>query len=1020
MIHLHLHTRYSVGDGLNKSEEFAEKAGEGSALAITDHDCMGGVIEHKDACQKHGVKPLYGVEVTLEEKYHLTLLAKDDGGLKNLYKLCKSSRDNQSLRKYSGGVIALSGDMKSAISQAILTENDEMLSFYLDLYRDIFGDDFYLEYINHGLFEHNIIESGLDELSGERVRTNDVHYLGPGDVPAHGVLICDRLSKRADIGDLKMHNIDSAHLKDIELFGPEKDIAETCNVDPSASQIFLPEFDFPEKFDEEKDFFRHLVRQGLREKELMTDEYLYRAKEEVEIIEQMGYVGYFLIVWDFMKYAHRNNIPVGPGRGSGGGSLVAYSMGITDIDPIEHELIFERFLNPDRVSMPDFDIDFCMFRRTEVIEYVKEKYGVDSVGGICTYGQLKPRAAWKTAARVLSVPYFEQDVYSKALPDTISGLSMSDVFGRDGEVVEEVDAEYEKLYDMVKGKQKLKDANKMAIGLEDSYKNVGRHAAGVLISDKPLEEYTPVWDLSLESSPIDPDHGMYLCSQLTMEDVEDAGLVKFDFLGLKELSVIDYCLKLIKQEYNIEVDINSIPYDDKNTYDLISTGKNLGMFQISGNGISQFMSYMKPEVFGDIVAAVALYRPGPMDYEDGMHNEYVKRKHGVSDVVYPHESLEPVLSDTYGIIVYQEQVMKIAQVVAGYSMGQADILRRAVGKKKKKEMDKQKKVFLDGAKENGYTEELANELWDQIETFSRYGFNKAHSVGYAIIAYQTAWLKANYTEELLAAQMEVRSQDLEHVADFIYDASRFSIDVVEPDVQDARASFSTKDGKIYVGMKSIKNMNEEVCREIERNSPYESFNDFMETVKINKKQYDALLFSGAFDSLIGADSMDDKRQRRGDYDGKLEKFSVLQDSIESGQISMFDEEIYIHQNSENKMGERVMLEKEHHYLERYISGHPVDKYSVGDYKKISKLIDVTDPGYYNSIVLVKDIHEITTKNNELMGFVRIEDDTSRGDLTVFSDLYENGIDKGEVLYVEYEVDYYNERLNFILQYMEKL
>lgn len=1022
MIHLHTHSKYSVSDALPSSEQYAKKAGEGSSLALTDHDSMGGVIDHRNACQKHGVKPIYGVEATLDGgRHHLTLLAMNSRGLKNIYSLLKSDKTLGDLENCSGEVIALSGDLKGAIPQSILRNDKESLNHFLSEYQRIFKDRFFLEKIDHGLREQKIVNEVLEGLDVPSVRTNDVHYLSEKDARAHGILMCDKLNKRADLDWIMAHGLTSAYLCDLPECELTKEIAEACNVDLNLGNIYLPNFEFPSSFESESDYFRYIIRQSLKKKGLVKEPYLSRAKEEIEIIEKMGYVGYFLIVWDFIKYAHSENIPVGPGRGSGGGSLVAYLMEITNVNPITYDLLFERFLNPARVSMPDFDIDFCQLRRGEVIEYVKNKYGEECVGGIATFGELKARAAWKTAARVMSVPPFQQDAFSKLLPSTLDSETLQDIFDEDGKLNPEIDAKYEKLKIAISYYPGYRDVNKMAREIEGGYKNVSKHAAGILISDDLLEKYIPVWDLRKEDSPVDLDDEISLLSQFSMGDAEKAGLVKFDFLGLKELTVIDYAVKLIKKEHGIDIDPENLPLDDEKTYELLSSGRTLGIFQVSGHGLAHFMGMLKPNNINDIIAAVALYRPGPMDYKGGMHLEYVMRKNGQSEIVYPHEDLKPILEDTYGIIVYQEQVMQLARAVAGYSLGEADILRRAMGKKKKKEMDSQRYKFEKGMKDRGYSAELTNDMWEQIETFSRYGFNKSHAAAYGLITYQTAWLKANYMPELLAAQMQVRSGKLDKVSAFIDDAKYFGIEVVEPDVQFGNKNFTTKDGRVYVGMNSIKNINDDVAKKIEMEAPFDDLTDFFMRVPLTKKDLDGLLYSGAMDSLLKADTMVKKRHKRSELASQYKRFLPLKKKGQSGQTEMFKIHIELLEgHAESILTRRGMLDLEHEYLERYRSGHPVDPYKKrARVRGADNICDVTTVGSYSICGIIKEVKEITTYKNDLMAFVQVQDDTGTIDITVFPDDYEpKTFETKKILYMTINTDYYKDRLSSNLEFME--
>lgn len=699
--HLHVHTIYSAGDALGSSEDYAKRMPEGAALAITDHDTMAGYIDHHDACKKHDVKPIYGVECTLSNGRHLTLLAMNEEGYRNLCRMMHLEKTREVLQDYSEGVICLSGDLNGPLSVPILEEDAETLREWFGFLRETYGDRLYLEQIDHGLEEQNRVNRVLEKLAAPTVQTNDVHYPDRSDARAHAVFMADKLDKHIDMDWALYHGVDGAYLTEMPSQETADEIVDRCTFDLPVDEVdpIMPDFTPPEDYkvyvdaskDDQKQYLLNLGIRGLLrrvdDKEALNETYLPRLKHEWEIVCEMGYAGYYLIVYDFIEYAHQEGIPVGPGRGSGAGSLLAYALRITDIDPIRHGLLFERFLNPERVSMPDFDIDFAYRRREEVIDYVKEKYGDPSVSAICTYGTCKPKEAWKTAARPMGISRKLQDDFSDLyLPETKAGKSF-----------DEIDLE-----EALEEHPEAKGPIEMAAELEGAIRSVGRHAAGFVITPQHVEEYAP---LSPEDRAV----------QYDMEAAERMGLVKFDFLGLKELDVIDYAQDLVGHDVEM-------PHGDEETLEYISTGNTLGMFQISSEGFQQMMPKMQPEEFADLVASVALYRPGPKDA--GMIDDYIKRKNGDEPVEYPHPDLEECLKETYGVIVYQEQVMQIAQIIAGYSLGEADILRRAMGKKKTKVMNQQKPKFIEQAQERGYSEELARDLWSQIDTFSDYGFNK--------------------------------------------------------------------------------------------------------------------------------------------------------------------------------------------------------------------------------------------------------------------------------------------------------
>lgn len=1001
MIHLHVHTRFSVGDALASSYELAKSAGRGSVLAITDHDCMSGIVEHHKACRKFGVKPIYGMEATVEGKYHLTLLAKNQEGILNLFRLCRTNKTYGDLQRCSKGVIALSGDLMGAIPVAILNKDLPRLNKHLGRLTSIFGDDFYLEKIDHGLREQKIVNDTIDRLPVPAVWTNDVHYMKPEDVKTQILLMCDEHKRYADAEYLDYHAIDEAYLKELPDNPLAQEIADKCNASLQLGRPALPPFR-----DDEDDYLRKLAHRGFDERGC-PGSYKDRLEYELDVIQDMGYSGYFLIVWDFIKYAHDQGIPVGPGRGSGAGSLVAYVLNITNVDPIKRGLIFERFLNPDRVSMPDFDIDFSRERRGEVIRYVVKKYGEDRVAQICTFGELKAKSAWQSAARVLGVSSKQADHFSKSLPKPPKDSeSLSDIF-KNGRLKESVPQKYDKIAHLIT--DEIVPVVGMACELEGAYRSVGKHAAGVLISDGAVYNSIPVWDTGSDFMPIDSnknDDTRYM-SQLQYTDAEKMGLVKFDFLGLKELDVIEYALRFLREEGIPVPDIHEIPLDDEKTFDLISSGKTIGMFQIASQGMARMCEDMKPSRFADIVALVALYRPGPMDA--GMDRLYIRRKNGLEPVEYLHPDLEKILDDTYGVIVYQEQVMAIAQKICGYSLGEADILRRAMGKKKQKEMERQKEVFFNGGKELGYDYALLKELWRQIETFARYGFNRAHATAYGLITYQTAWLKAHYPAQLLAAQMQVRQDDLDEVTAYVREAWSLGLEVKEPDVQDSSAQFKTLGNTIYIGTSSLRSMDADLAQAIEDNAPYENLTSVFQVGSFNKQSMDAMLYSGALDSVLNGE----RHQARADFQAQYKKYWNESRDFSPDQESLFNLEIPFEEGVADPLDPRELLDLEKEYLGRYRTGHPVDEFrNRADSIGVEKIADLQEDCLICGLIV--DIHEITTKNGDLMAFLRMEDETGAIDVTVFPDDYdaeyfESLVEK--VVFCRLNVDYYEGKLS---------
>ena len=974
-------------------------------LAITDHNSMSGIVQHHYACRSNGVKPIYGVEVTTDENHHLTLLAKNEEGLKNLFHLCATDKSYEDLYRHRSGVIALSGDLMGAIPVSILREDRDELNRHLYQLKKTYKDDFYLEVIDHGLREQKKVNRVLNQLGVKKVRTNDVHYLNREDAELQSVLICDRLKRRLSIDNTNYHTIKEAWLKPMPEDEVAQEIALKCNVSLDLQNNFLPDFEIPKKFSDQYAYLKHLVYEGLRIRCPHADKtYEDRLEYELSVISNMGFPGYFLIVWDFVNFAHNQGIAVGPGRGSGAGSLVAYCLRITDLDPIKYNLLFERFLNPERVSMPDFDIDFCMSRRGEVIKYVVERYGQDSVCQIATFSELKPRSSWHSCARVLGVSAQDSDRFSKMLPEPPNDPEkIADVFEK-GRVKKTAPAKYQKLEYELKRNPKWRKVVDVASRLEGAYRSVGRGAAGVLISNGHLADYVPVWDTEGKDFPINvKDESKNITryvSQLDKNDSEKMGLVKFDFLGLAELDVIQYALELIGNQGKPVPDMSNIPLDDPKVFELISSGRTIGMFQVSSDGMAQMVGQMNASEFEDVVATVALYRPGPMDA--GMHEVYIRRKNGKEPVTYLHPDLEPILKTTYGVILYQEQVMEIAQVVCGYTLGGADLLRRAMGKKKADEMAMQKKTFMQGGSAKHYSLELLEELWRQIETFARYGFNRSHAAAYAMITYQTAWLKAHYTAELLAAQMQIRQSNFDDVRMFIEDAKSFGVEVFEPTVQKSSANFKVRDGQIWVGLSGIQNISTIVAEEIPRMPnpnneserkmpfpPYKNLTELFSKVTMSSKSLDSLVYSGALDLLLKGDTY----QARADLVAQSSKYLSYFRKQNPDQMNLFGSlEIPFESNIVERPETRFMLDKEREFLGRYRTGHPADEFRMQASKMGSKKIEEMrmTPGSTSWLCgIVTDLNEIATKNNDLMCFLKLEDESSFLDISVFPNDYDS-------------------------------
>jgi len=880
-VHLHLHTQYSLLDGANKISALVphvKKLGM-PAVAMTDHGNMFGAVEFYKRCVEAGVKPILGCEVYVAPKsrvdrvartddfeaggnYHLTLLAMNDDGYRNLCRLVtkgftegfyyKPRIDKELLRELNGGIIALSGCLSGEVNSSIAEHNVERARKVMEEYRAMFGDRYYVEIQDNKLEIQNAANKELVRLAAELglplVATNDCHYLHADDAKAHELLLCIQSKKPRD--DPKAWKLETHELW---VKGPEEmnaafaalpeavsntvAIAERCNVELKFGRYQFPVFQTPrgETLD---DHLETSARAGLQARfaaKRPDDAGVYhdRLAFELATIKKMGFAGYFLIVADFIGEAKRRGIPVGPGRGSGAGSLVAYSLGITDIDPIPYGLLFERFLNPERKSMPDIDVDFCFERRDEVIQYVKQKYGEDRVAQIAAFGTLKGKQAIKDVGRALGFTFAETDRIAKLYPAPKQGK----------------DYPLEKALEMEPRLREVRDAGprekelfENALKLEGLFRQTTTHASGIVISNRPLVEDVPLFT--------DPD-GLRI-TQYAYNEIDAIGLIKFDFLGLKTLTLIADAVRQVREGKGVELDFATIPLDDKKTYELLGRGDTVGIFQMESGGMRKLLTDLRPSVFEDIVAVNALYRPGPLD--SGMADQFIKRKRGKEPVRYLHPALEPILKQTYGVIVYQEQVMQTAQVLAGYTLGDADNLRRAMGKKKAEEMARERVRFLDGASKQGLKAELAGEIFDQMETFAAYGFNKSHAAAYALVSFQTAYLKAHYPHEFMAALLTMEMGDTDKTYKNIADCRERGIRILPPDVNESRESFTVAGDTIRFGLGAVRGVGGKAIEVIlaVREQPFSSFSDFCRRVRglvINKRVVESLIQCGAFDSL---------------------------------------------------------------------------------------------------------------------------------------------------------------------------
>ncbi len=1014
-VHLHLHTEYSLLDGAIRIKDLMCKVREFGmdSVAITDHGVMYGVIDFYKQAVKEGIKPILGCEVYTarrtrfdkepgkdSEQGHLVLLAENNCGYKNLMKIVscgfiegfyyRPRIDFEVLNEYSEGLIALSACLSGDIPAAIIQNNYAKARELAFKYLDIFGENnFYLELQINGIEEQNLVNQQLVTLSKETgiplVATNDVHYLLKEHAKSHDVLVCIQTGKTVDDEDRMKFSSDDFYLKTTEemqeMFKHFPDslkntvhIASRCNVELDFGSLHLPQFKVPDETDS-FEYLKTICYEGLSVRMGKTKlnegaRELLRLEEELSIIRQMGYIDYFLIVWDFIRYAKEKGIMVGPGRGSAAGSLVSFCLGITNIDPLKYNLIFERFLNPERISMPDIDIDFCYERRQEVIDYVVAKYGEDKVAQIITFGTMAARASIRDVGRAMGVPYNEVDVIAKMIPFQI---------GMNIERALELNPQLREIYGTDDNVKELIDTARQ---LEGMPRHASTHAAGVVISKMPITEYVP----------LQKNEGN-ITTQFPMVTLEELGLLKMDFLGLRTLTVIRDTLDLVKSKYQLSIDMDSLDMEDNNVYKLIGEGKTSGIFQLESAGMTQFMKELQPDSLEDIIAGISLYRPGPMDEIP----KYIKYKKNPSGIRYVHPLLENILDVTYGCMVYQEQVMQIFRELAGYSMGRSDLVRRAMSKKKASVMEQERHNFLNGAMKNGIDNKTANSIFDQMMDFASYAFNKSHAAAYAVIAYQTGWLKYYYPVEFMASLLNSFLGSSDKVSYYVHDCRLMNIDVLPPDVNESHVGFTVVNKKIRFGLVAVKNVGvnavHEIIKERQANGKFTDFQDFCQRVgaaQANKRCIESLIKSGAFDSLGIYRAV-----LMAVYESTID--SILQEKKRNveGQMNLFDinilqEETDLKENAypdieEFPAGRLLSMEKE--MLGLYLSGHPLKQYEkaisrdVTLFSKDLKLDLIEMEGHLpladgmevkvGGIINGKKVK--TTKSDNLMAFIEIED-----------------------------------------------
>ncbi len=1016
-VHLHTHSEYSLLDGASRVKDMVKraKALDMPAIALTDHGVMYGMVEFYNEARKAGVKPILGCEVYIAGKdrkdrnksddnrtYHLILLAKNQQGYKNLLKLVslghlegyyyKPRIDKSILQEYYEGLIVLSSCLGGEVPNLILKGQYDKAKEAALWYRNLFGEDFYLELQNHNMPEQFTANQGLYRIHEETgiplVATNDTHYTNEGDHTAQDILMCLQMGKTlADADRMKFHT-DQNYIKsydemramfsdlDESPFLNTLKIAERCNVELELGKMLLPAYPLPSGQNPTQ-YLREVAHQGLirRFGNPLSAEVEARFNLELSVIQKMGYDAYFLIVWDFIDYARRNQIPVGPGRGSAAGSLVAYALGITNINPLKYNLLFERFLNPERVSMPDIDIDFCIDRRGEVIDYVTKKYGSERVAQIITFGTMSAKAVIKDVARVMGIPYAAADKLSKVIP-----VAQGKVMPIDEAIVEipEIKEAYEK-------DPQVKELLDMARKLEGLARHASTHAAGVVIGPEPLTERVP---LQLTNNQVVAQH--------EMGDIEKLGLLKMDFLGLRNLTVMDRAVKEIERTHGVKLVLDELPFDDEKTFDLIRSGNTFGVFQLESAGMIRLIKDLKPSNFEDITALLALFRPGPL--QSGMVTDFVDRKHGKKKVVYPFKDLEPVLKDTYGTIVYQEQVMQIAQVLAGYSLGGADLLRRAMGKKKQEEMEVQKEIFVKGATERGHDAAKAAALFEQIMEFADYCFNKSHSAAYAMISYQTAYLKANYPKEYLAALLTSVSGNQEKLALYIGECKKFGIPVLPPDVNESGTDFTVVEAGIRFGLAAIKNVGQTAVESILKARLEEGrFTDLMDFLVrvdqrvVNKKVLESLVRCGAFDSF-GA--------KRHPLFESIDQWITLAAKKtaekDSGQNSLFGGEtaaivkvsLNLPELEEYEPKDMAHMEKE--LLGWFLSSHPLEGLAtpLSFCTEVKDLPEKADGAGVTAGGIITTTKLVNTKKGQTMLVAKIEDLTGVIEAVAYPETYE--------------------------------
>lgn len=1027
-VHLHVHSDYSLLDGAARIPDLVSRAKElgMTALALTDHGNMFGSLRFEQECHKQGINPLVGCEFYVaggsrhERKgteqgnkyYHLILIAKNEEGYRNLMMLTSLSYtegmyykpriDEELIRKYSSGLVCLSACLAGELPQLLLTGKDEEAENLVLRYRQIFGaQNYFIELQDHGIAEQKQVSPKLIALAKKldvpMVVTNDIHYCLQEDYVAQDILLCVGTKKTRDDPKRMKFEGTEFYMKSGEQMAslfPEypqmientQRVAQMCNLTIpqfSTKQLkdCLPVYQIPPEFSSQDDYVRHIVYTGLEKRyPQITEEIKQRTEYELGIIFQMGFSGYFLIVWDFINWAKQHDIPVGPGRGSGAGSIVAYAMSITDIDPLRFNLIFERFLNPERISMPDFDIDLCFEGRQDVIEYTRQKYGDEQVGHIVTFGTLKAKAVIKDVARVLGIPISEVNMLTKLVPDG-QKVQLKDAFEANekiqgsGQLAEyRNDPRYKELFDLC---EKLEDVNR----------NTSLHASGIVIGKSMLPEWAPVYKDSKTGK---------VAVQYTMDIIEPCGLVKMDYLGLKTLTLIKHAEHTIRKRPGLEnFRADKAPEDDQKTFDLFCAGQTSAVFQFESPGMQKVLKQAQPRKLEDLVALNALYRPGPMDYIP----TFINGKFHPENISYPDPCLKDILEETYGVMVYQEQVMQVAQRIAGYSLGEADILRRAMGKKKPEVMITEKAKFIEGATKNGFEANHAEEIFDIMVPFAGYGFNKSHAAAYSVVAYRTAYLKANFPAEFIAANLTNEISSTDKLPEYINEGRSMGLAIDSPDINRSDKFFDVVDGRIVFGLVGIKGLGEaaaeSIVNERNKNGPYKSFIDFLDrtsSTDVNKKAVEVLVKTGAFDNLG-----QNRATLLANMDLAVNYTEKKKESTQFGQVSLFENtgekefnDFVFKEMEEMPYKEKLNMEKE--LIGCYLTGHPLDEYRqlIKSCSNISSshMSKASPDKQYTIVGLITSIRPFYTKSGRQMAFAKLEDLDGTIDLTFFPKTWE--------------------------------